>query len=488
MKIVISAGPTREAIDPVRFITNRSSGKMGYAIAAAARERGMDVVLISGPVTLPPPQGVDIVQVESAAEMAEAVRKAAENADIIIMSAAVADYRPAAYSSSKIKKSDNDLVIELERTEDILLSLGRAKKPGQILVGFAAETDDLLQNAQSKLERKNLDFIAANIVGVAGRGFGAENNAVTLLGRNGFKHEIALKSKADLAIEMLEVIFRQCNLSWPVNGPKRKFSGRKWWNFLWKRLLGFALLLVIIFMMIGYLIMEKLLFGGCHTSEKSGNLELLANNFKLDAFYHPPLDNKTPVILFSHGNGDTLSGLKDFIAGFIRRGYGIMCYDYAGYGASEGSPGEIQSYADIKSAYDYLTQTAGIAPERIVVLGFSVGTGPSAYLAVTEKVGTLVLAAPFASAIEVKLPFPLPGNRFCTADRVSKSSVPLLLFHGGKDSVIPFRNAEKIFRMARGIKKFVALPEADHNIIDEAGPLFWNELAIFLQEHLSWQQ
>jgi len=208
MRILISAGPTREAIDPVRFITNRSTGKMGYAIAEAALKMNMQVTLVSGPVALTAPAGVDLVKVESAAEMAEAMKKAAVNADVIIMTAAVADYRPRQYSTSKIKKSDDDMVIELERTEDILLSLGKAKKSGQLLVGFAAETDDLLQNAQSKLERKNLDFIAANIVGVPGRGFAADDNAITLLGRNGFRKDLTLKSKQLLALELLQEILK----------------------------------------------------------------------------------------------------------------------------------------------------------------------------------------------------------------------------------------------------------------------------------------
>ena len=209
MRIAISAGPTREAIDPVRFITNRSTGKMGYSIAQAAQDMGFEVILVSGPVNLTPPQGIEVVNVESAAEMAEAMKKAAAGADVIIMTAAVADYRPRQYSSSKIKKSDDDLVIELERTEDILLSLGKAKKPGQLLVGFAAETDDLLQNAQSKLERKNLDFIAANIVGVPGRGFAADNNAITLLGKNNYRKELTLKSKTQLAKELLEAVLAE---------------------------------------------------------------------------------------------------------------------------------------------------------------------------------------------------------------------------------------------------------------------------------------
>ena len=208
MRIVISAGPTREAIDPVRFITNRSTGKMGYAIARAAVKMNLQTVLVSGPVNLTPPEGVEFVPVESAAEMAEAMKKAAADADIIVMAAAVADYRPKQYSTSKVKKSDGDMCIELERTEDILLSLGKNKKPGQILVGFAAETDDLLQNAQGKLERKNLDYIAANIVGVPGRGFGADNNAITLLSRNGSRTEFALQSKEALAESLLKFILK----------------------------------------------------------------------------------------------------------------------------------------------------------------------------------------------------------------------------------------------------------------------------------------
>ena len=208
MRIVISAGPTREAIDPVRYITNRSTGKMGYAIAEAAQKKGLEVVLVSGPVNLERPEGVEFIQIESAAEMAQAMKQSAENADIIVMAAAVADYRPRQYSSSKVKKSDGDMCIELERTEDILLSLGKNKKPGQILVGFAAETDDLLKNAQGKLERKNLDYIAANIVGVPGRGFAADTNAVTLIARDGSQTEFALQSKKDLAAALIDHIIK----------------------------------------------------------------------------------------------------------------------------------------------------------------------------------------------------------------------------------------------------------------------------------------
>ena len=206
MRIVISAGPTREAIDPVRFITNRSTGKMGYAIARAAVKMNLQTVLVSGPVNLTPPEGVAFVPVESAAEMAEAMKNAAAGADIIVMAAAVADYRPKQYSTSKVKKSDGDMRIELERTEDILLSLGKNKKPGQILVGFAAETDDLLQNAQGKLERKNLDWIAANTVS---DGFGTDTNTIMLLGRNGEHIQLGPDSKQAVAREMIQILTLQ---------------------------------------------------------------------------------------------------------------------------------------------------------------------------------------------------------------------------------------------------------------------------------------
>lgn len=204
--ILISAGPTREKFDAVRFWSNRSSGKMGYALATAARELGWQVVLVSGPVALPPPEGVEVIRVESAAEMAAAVKSRAPEADAVIMAAAVADYRPVQTMSGKMKKLPGTLVVEFERTEDILASLGREKKPGQLLVGFAAETDDLLGNAAGKLERKNLDWIVANDIGRSDRGFGVDTNAVTLLGRNGEKIDIPLASKFAIARSILKRI------------------------------------------------------------------------------------------------------------------------------------------------------------------------------------------------------------------------------------------------------------------------------------------
>ncbi len=206
MKIVISAGPTREKIDAVRFITNHSTGKMGYAVAAAAAEAGHEVTLVSGPVNLAAPEGVKLVKVTSAADMAHAMHEAAATNDIIIMAAAVADYRPAHPIDNKMKKSEGNLFLELERTEDILQTLGRNKRPQQLLIGFAAETDDLLANAASKLTRKNLDWIVANDVSRSDRGFGSDNNAVTLLCRDGRKIDLPLAGKSEIARRILEHI------------------------------------------------------------------------------------------------------------------------------------------------------------------------------------------------------------------------------------------------------------------------------------------
>ena len=203
-KILITAGPTREYIDPVRFITNKSSGKMGYALAEAAVKRGFETILVTGPVALTSPAGARVVRIESAAEMAEAVKRLAPECDAIVMAAAVADYRPVEVSEHKLKKQPGDLTLHLERTEDILASLGKMKRPGQLLVGFAAETDDLLANAKHKLERKNLDWIAANKVC---DGFGADTNKVILIGRDGKVVELPLAPKLEVAKLILGRIF-----------------------------------------------------------------------------------------------------------------------------------------------------------------------------------------------------------------------------------------------------------------------------------------
>lgn len=206
MRVLISAGPTRERLDPVRFLSNRSSGKMGYALAAAAHGRGWETTLVSGPVELPCPAGVERVMVESAAEMAEAILSRAAAADCVIMAAAVADYRPRQAMSQKIKKGGGTLVLELERTQDILAELGKRKKSGQLLVGFAAETENLLSNAAEKLRKKNLDWIVANDVSKPDRGFGTSENCVTLLGVSGRRIELPLADKRLIAAQVLTVI------------------------------------------------------------------------------------------------------------------------------------------------------------------------------------------------------------------------------------------------------------------------------------------
>ncbi|MBQ4106661.1 MAG: hypothetical protein IJC73_03680 [Lentisphaeria bacterium] len=204
-KIVVSAGPTRESLDDIRFLSNRSSGKMGYALAAAARAAGFDTVLVSGPTALTPPDGVRTIQVESAAEMAEAVKREAADADAVIMAAAVADYRPAEVFDGKMKKQPGDLVLRLERTEDILLSLGRVKRSGQRLIGFAAEADSLEHYALDKLQRKNLDWIAANRIGHGEQGFGADRNAVILFSSTGKRIPVPLAGKAEIARRIIEI-------------------------------------------------------------------------------------------------------------------------------------------------------------------------------------------------------------------------------------------------------------------------------------------
>ena len=207
-KVVVTAGPTRERIDPVRYISNFSSGKMGYAMAEAAVKLGASTVLISGPVDLPKPSGVRLLKVESAAEMLEAVLAEYEDASIVIKSAAVADYRPKEAHAQKMKKKEGDSSISLERTTDILKTLG-AQKKNQILIGFAAETNDAVAYGQSKLDSKNLDYIIVNDVTDPDGGFGSDTNVVTLLTKTGktFPFEAMLKSQ--LAAALLEKIIEE---------------------------------------------------------------------------------------------------------------------------------------------------------------------------------------------------------------------------------------------------------------------------------------
>ena len=207
-RVLVTAGPTREALDPVRYLTNRSSGRMGYAIAKAAARRGAEVTLVSGPTALPRPGYMEIVDVESAREMFDAVTSRAPEMDIIIKAAAVADYRPADVAEDKIKKKDGDLSIPLERTQDILGTLGQRKREGQFLCGFSMETRDLIENSRKKLTKKNLDMVAANNVKVEGAGFGVETNVLTLITAEGEK-ELPLMSKDAAADALLDAILER---------------------------------------------------------------------------------------------------------------------------------------------------------------------------------------------------------------------------------------------------------------------------------------
>lgn len=204
-KVLVTAGPTQEPMDPVRFISNPSSGKMGYAIARAAEHRGADVTLVTGPTYLPDPVNVSVIRVRTADEMAFAVFSHIEEASIIIKSAAVSDYRPKIMSSHKIKKESGDLVVEFERTQDILKTIGE-KRQRQILVGFAAETQELEKYANKKLAEKNLDIIVGNIVGKPGSGFDSETNKVTFFYRNGTSESLESMEKNNVAHELLDRI------------------------------------------------------------------------------------------------------------------------------------------------------------------------------------------------------------------------------------------------------------------------------------------
>ncbi len=208
IKVLVTAAGTYEPIDPVRYIGNRSSGKMGYAIAEAAKKRGAEVILVSGPSALTPPDGVEYIGVESAAEMRDAVMEHFSEADMVIKAAAVADYRVRNVSDQKIKKNDEELTLVLEKNPDILKELGEKKRAGQILVGFAAETQNLLEYAKAKLEKKNLDMIVANDVSRKDAGFNTDTNVVKLLYRNGAIEELPIMTKHKLADELLNRVLK----------------------------------------------------------------------------------------------------------------------------------------------------------------------------------------------------------------------------------------------------------------------------------------
>ena len=202
-KVLVTAGPTQEALDPVRYLTNHSSGKMGYAIAKAAMLRGAEVTLISGPTVLPPVPFVKMVKVVSAADMFEAVAKHSPETDFIFKAAAVADYTPTGYTDDKLKKKDTDLSIPLERTRDILAWLGEHRRQDQVICGFSMETRDLIENSKAKLAKKNADMICANNLKVEGAGFGVDTNVITLITAEDVR-ELPLQSKQSAACTILD--------------------------------------------------------------------------------------------------------------------------------------------------------------------------------------------------------------------------------------------------------------------------------------------
>ena len=214
MHVTVTAGPTREAMDPVRFLSNHSTGKMGYAIARSAKMRGAEVTLISGPVALEPLDGVRMIPVTSACDMREAVIQALPQSDLVIKAAAVGDYRPATCQDDKIKKHDDDMSVSLVRNPDILAEIGEKRRDDQVICGFSMETRDLLENSTKKLQKKNCDVIVANNLKVKGAGFAGDTNVVTLLYRNGKVEPLELMEKdsvADILLERLVALYRDKN-------------------------------------------------------------------------------------------------------------------------------------------------------------------------------------------------------------------------------------------------------------------------------------
>ena len=207
MKVIVTAGPTQESVDPVRYITNHSTGKMGYELAKAAMLRGAEVTLVSGVTNLEPPMFVDYVQVKSAGDMFEAMKSRFLDNDIIIKAAAVADYKPKSYSDEKTKKKDGEMSIELDRTQDILKYLGEQRREGQFYCGFSMETQNMLENSRVKLDKKNIDMVVANNLKIAGSGFGTDTNVVTMISKEE-EIQLELLSKAEVAHKILDEILK----------------------------------------------------------------------------------------------------------------------------------------------------------------------------------------------------------------------------------------------------------------------------------------
>ncbi len=236
--------------------------------------------------------------------------------------------------------------------------------------------------------------------------------------------------------------------------------------------------LVIFLLTMGIIFMDFILFPAIHTNKKIGNMTLKSGNAELDTVYIKVPDARG-VVLYSHGNGEILARIMPWINEFKENNYSILAYDYAGYGGSSGRAGAEQAKSDIEAAYKFLTETEKVPPADITVIGYSVGSGPSTYLACKYPVRKLVLIAPFASASEALLPFDVPFNRFRNAELLSNNNVNLLLFHGTSDKTVPYRNGLKIYTKNAGAKTFKTYEGADHkNIFTRFKKDFWHELPL----------
>ena len=242
---------------------------------------------------------------------------------------------------------------------------------------------------------------------------------------------------------------------------------------------------ILLFYTAGVLAMDKLLFPGAADQTarppKSGNITLKSGDAELDAVYHLP-DPGKPVILYSHGNGETLRNIKPLLNQFILMGYGVMAYDYAGYGNSTGYPGEKQSYMDIEAAYNYLAKRHKLTPGDIVIMGYSVGSGPSCYLAEKINARALIIISGFASAAQVLLPFSVPFDRFPNTERLKNCKVPLLIIHGRNDKIVPVRNGNKLFSSSVAPIREMYYSDAGHNDIFYKTPGVFHKIKNFLEQ------
>lgn len=264
-----------------------------------------------------------------------------------------------------------------------------------------------------------------------------------------------------------------------------KISIAKFWKKFYFRLPVYVIIAAMVWYTTGVLAMDKLLFPGAADQTarpaKSGNITLKSGSAELDAFYHHPAPGM-PVILFSHGNGETLSNVKPLLNSFISRGYGIMAYDYAGYGNSTGYPSEKQAYMDIDAAYNYLIEKTDISAKNIVIMGYSVGSGPSCYLAEKINAKALVIISGFASAAQVLLPFSVPFDQFPNAERLKNCNIPLLIIHGRNDKIVPLRNGKKLFSSSVAPIRKMHYSDAGHNDIFYKTPGIYHIIKKFIDE------